>query len=235
MHDASVITNTTIEGNLAGAGGAIANNADVTITHATIARNGAEAESGGLDQFSDVMRLENTIVAENEPQNCADAPISLGHNLADDDSCNLAAGGDNEDVDPQLGILGYYGGLTQTIPPLLDSVAIEGGTDADIDVDQRGVARPQLAQFDIGAMEMQARRARQRYTGGFTGNPHPCDLDRNGRVDFADLDRLIASFPVAGGSFRGNADQRLKQCVVSCTHAGCPAVALIKKKPGRRS
>ena len=43
--DASVITNTTIEGNLAGAGGAIANNADVTITHATIARNGAELKA----------------------------------------------------------------------------------------------------------------------------------------------------------------------------------------------
>ena len=46
-------------------------------------------------------------------------------------------------------------------------------------------------------------------------------------IDFADLDRLIATFPVAGGRFRGDADRRLKDCVASCTHAGCPAVALI--------
>ena len=102
--------------------------------------------------------------------------------------------------------LGYYGGPTRAIPPLPESVAIEGGIDAGIDVDQRGIGRPQLAQFDIGALELQERRARQRYTGGFTTNPHRCDLDRNGRVDFADLDRLIASFPVVGGNFRGNAD-----------------------------
>jgi hypothetical protein len=88
-------------------------------------------------------------------------------------------------------------------------------------------------------VELQERRAREKHTGGFTSDPHSCDLDRNGRVDFADLDRLIASFAVAGGRFRGDrgdADRRLKQCVASCTHAGCPAVALIPKprrgKPG---
>ena len=228
----STITNTTIEGNLAADGGGLGINGEVAIYHATIARNGAEARGGALYRFGGGSQtsLQNTIIAENSPANCTGLlPTSLGHNLGGDPSCTLAAGGDSEDIDPQLGALGNYGGPTRAIPPLPDSVAIEGGTDAGIDVDQRGVPRPQLAQFDIGAVELQGRRARQQYTGGFTSNPHPCDLDRNARVDFADLDRLIASFPVTGGHFRGNATQRLRSCVASCTHAGCPAVALIAK------
>jgi hypothetical protein len=48
-------------------------------------------------------------------------------------------------------------------------------------------------------------------------------------VDFADLDRMIASFRAAGGSYRGTAPERLRQCVASCTHAGCSAVAVIRK------
>ena len=204
----STITNTTIEGNLAADGGGLGINGEVAISHATIARNGAEARGGALYRFGGGSQtsLQNTIIAENSPANCTGLlPTSLGHNLGGDPSCTLAAGGDSEDVDPQLGALGNYGGPTRAIPPLPDSVAIEGGTDAGFDVDQRGIARPQLAQFDIGAVELQGRRARQQYTGGFTSNPHSCDLDRNARVDFADLDRLIASFPVTGGHFHGNA------------------------------
>jgi hypothetical protein len=49
-----------------------------------------------------------------------------------------------------------------------------------------------------------------------------------------DLDRPIATFPIADGRFRGHAAQRPRQWVARCTHAGCPAVALIPKpKRGR--
>ena len=108
---------------------------------------------------------------------------------------------------------------------------IDAGYDAGVAFDQRGVARPQLLAPDVGAVELEGRRLEPRYTGGFTANAHGCDLDRNGRVDFADLDRVIASFRVAGGSYRGTAPERLRQCVASCTHAGCSAVAVIRK-PG---
>lgn len=221
------IINSTIEGNLAADDGAIGTQGYLDITHATIARNRSTRGGALLGIDIGTFRLWNTIVGENVPANCG--PIVLfepGPNLeTSDSSCNIGGFDASVSLEP----LGYYGGPTRTMPPLPDSAAVEGGDDAGINVDQRGVLRPQLVQFDLGAVELQGRRARPKYTGGFTANPHLCDLDRNGRIDFADLDRLIASFPVLGGRFHGNAGQRLRQCVASCTHAGCPAVALIGK------
>lgn len=222
--DRSSMTNTTIEGNLAAAAGAIGTQGIVDVTHVTIARN-ASTRGGALHAYgAGVFYLANTIIGENTPANCSGTlPFWAGNNLeTTNESCLL----DWYTMAVQLDALGYYGGPTRTIPPLPGSGAIEGGLDAGIDVDQRGVARPQLAQFDLGAVEMQDGRARQKYTGGFSSRPHRCDLDRNGRVDFADLDRLIVGFGTGSG---GNATQRLRQCIAACTHAGCPAVALIKK------
>jgi hypothetical protein len=233
----NAIVNTTLEGNLATGGGALSTNGAVTITHATIARNGAEPGGGAMHHFGSTAQLDfrNTILAENLPVNCSSplAFVSLGHNLDDDGSCGLAAAGDLV-ANAQLGALGNHGGPTRTILPLAGSPAIDGGTNANILVDQRGVTRPQLAQFDIGAVEVNPFDP-ERLPGDFlpgdsNARPHNCDLDRNGRVDFADLDRLIASFPVAGGHFRGDADRRLKTCVASCTHAGCPPVPLIHRR-----
>jgi hypothetical protein len=204
----------------------------IALTHVTIARNRATFDGGGIFLFGDPeVELENVILAENEPSNCGGFKLqeSASENLADDNSCQLSGFGDVDDTDAQLGTLGYYGGFTRSIPPLPGSPAIETGGNAGINVDQRGVARPQQAQFDKGALELVGGRAKEKYKGGLVKKPKGCDLDRNGRIDFADLDRLIATFPVAGGRFRGNADRRLKDCVESCTHAGCPAVALIPK------
>jgi hypothetical protein len=116
------------------------------------------------------------------------------------------------------------------MPPKPDlNWLIDTGHDADVAVDQREVTRPQLLASDVAGVELEGRQLEPRYTGGFTANAHGCDLDRNGRGDFADLDRVIASFRVAGGGYRGTAPERLRQCVASCTHAGCSAVAVIRK------
>jgi hypothetical protein len=152
----------------------------------------------------------NTILAENLPTNCDEWGLdSAGHDLADDASCGLGGPGDLENVDAQLGPLGNFGGPTRSIPPLPGSPAVEGGTGAGVPIDQRGVSRPQLAQFDIGAVERRGLREPERYAGGRAARPHRCGLDRNGRVD---------------------ADRRLRWCVASCTHAGCPPLALIPKR-----
>jgi hypothetical protein len=233
------ITNTTIEGNLAEYGGGlyIFGDGRPVITHVTIARNRAvnPGSGGGVAAEGALVGLIDAVIAENLPVNCSElGVISAGHNLADDDSCALGAAGDLEGVDAELGPLGNYGGSTRTIMPLAGSPLVEGGTNVGILADQRGVSRPQLAQFDIGAVERRPGLEREQLTSPPVARPHRCDLDRNGRIDFGDLDRLIASFPASGGRFRGNAEARLRDCVASCTHAGCPATALIPKPGGLR-
>jgi CSLREA domain-containing protein len=65
------------------------------------------------------------------------------------------AGGTNIiTTDPRLGTLGNYGGFTQTIPLPAGSSAIDAGHDSSCPAtDQRGAARPQGSQCDIGAYE----------------------------------------------------------------------------------
>ena len=65
-------------------------------------------------------------------------------------------------ADPQLGPLTDNGGATQTMLPGVGSSAIDSGDDVTCmaspvnGLDQRGVARPQGAHCDIGAVEVQA-------------------------------------------------------------------------------
>src|SRR5699024_1493140 len=59
------------------------------------------------------------------------------------------------DDDPQLNGLSDNGGPTKTMALWSHSPAINGGTDIGIDIDQRGVSRPQGGSSpDIGAVEL---------------------------------------------------------------------------------
>ncbi|MFT3790919.1 MAG: choice-of-anchor Q domain-containing protein [Rudaea sp.] len=62
--------------------------------------------------------------------------------------------GDNLDADPKLGPLQDNGGWTPTMLPLAGSAAIDSGGDICTSADQRGVATPQGAHCDIGAVEV---------------------------------------------------------------------------------
>ena len=70
-------------------------------------------------------------------------------------------------IDPKLGTLGNYGGLTQTVPLLSGSPAIDAGnpsgcTDGQgnlLKTDQRGMPRPNkedIGGCDMGAYESQS-------------------------------------------------------------------------------
>jgi hypothetical protein len=79
--------------------------------------------------------------------------VTASNNLTDDDTCGT---GFTNSSSILLGTLGNYGGLTQTIPLLTGSSAIDAGDDASCPAtDQRGVTRPQGAHCDIGAYEYQ--------------------------------------------------------------------------------
>lgn len=85
---------------------------------------------------------------------------SEGFNFSDDDSCNFDDSTDNvaDGNDPMLGALADNGGPTQTMlpqpgSPLID--AIQPVSECQVDVDQRGVTRPQIKGCDTGAVEVQ--------------------------------------------------------------------------------
>jgi predicted outer membrane repeat protein len=88
------VTNSTIAGNSAAwAGGAIDNEGGtLTLTFSTVWGNSAIVNGGGI-YSSGTVKLKNTIVAgSGAAGNCyAFPPVSLGHNLSDDNSCGLAA------------------------------------------------------------------------------------------------------------------------------------------------
>lgn len=229
------ITNTTIDNNFGSSGGGLRTNTPVKLVNVTIANNTALVEGGGILSFDDDndVSIRNSIIANNGPDNCAGvASLSLGNNIADDKTCGLKAAKDKENTDPLLGVLGNYGGATRTLPLKAGSPAINAAAEADLNFDQRGVARPKLGGFDVGAFEYNGRPVLS--ITDDVGRTAACDQDRNGRIDFVDLDRLITTFPAFSGRFRGDADAALERCVRRCTHAGCPSRALIEK-PRRRA
>ncbi len=173
FYDSTVtVTNSTVSGNTAGVrGGGIANvgrfsptphGATFAFTNSTVSGNIASSYGGGIHNSSPWISqttLTNMIVADNSAPtdaNCnGDDATSLGYNLADDASCGFFATGDLVVADAMLGPLADNGGPTETHDLLPGSPAIDAGS-ADCPppaTDQRGVARPQGAACDIGAVE----------------------------------------------------------------------------------
>jgi predicted outer membrane repeat protein len=158
------VNNSTLSGNTAlrGHGGAIANLiGSVTLTNSTVSGNSAPNGGGGIFT-NDTVSLQSTILAQNEGGNClksiqASLFASQGDNLADDNTtCGLGANDLAPGTNPLLGTLGNYGGLTQTVPLLQGSPALDAVTHnlcPPPATDQRGVARPASTYCDVGAFE----------------------------------------------------------------------------------
>ena len=164
------ITNSTLSGNRSTGwhGGAIfQTDGDITITNSTIANNiGPDwapsaffiGQFGG--GFVPTLTLTNSVITGNQWYACEKFAsgtvgnvVSGGDNVIQDDSCNPAA----SDViiwDALIGSLADNGGPTQTHALLSGSPAIDAANSAFCPTtDQRGVARPQGTQCDIGAYE----------------------------------------------------------------------------------
>jgi hypothetical protein len=165
-----VIRNSTLSGNISTAwhGGAIFHTDGVmNIISSTIADNSSPGGTAGgifvgtFTAGSPTLTLVNSIVTRNSSYQCQPGPFgpgtvtlsTLGHNLFGDVSCGVGAT-DLVGVNALLGPLASNGGPTQTQALLAGSPAIDAAEAASSPaVDQRGVARPQGAGFDIGAYE----------------------------------------------------------------------------------
>jgi hypothetical protein len=95
---------------------------------------------------------------------------SAGHNIASDGSCNLVQPTDKPNTDPLVAPLANNGGPTLTHALMPNSPAIDAAADVGLTIDQRGVARPQGAGFDIGAFELTVNRAPS--CTGVSGGPN---------------------------------------------------------------
>ncbi len=162
------LTQCTLSGNSASAsGGAIFNGGTLTLRHCTVAGNSANTNGGGVHVGSGkTLFLENSIVAGNSGG--AGADIFNGGGTINTRSANLIGNNDTtgiaagalvgtqaNPVNPLLSPLGNYGGLTQTMPPLPGSPAIDQASvlSPALTTDQRGSVRPLGLRPDLGAVE----------------------------------------------------------------------------------
>jgi predicted outer membrane repeat protein len=161
-NDSSIptLTNVTFSGNTANSGGGMYNNSSSpTLTNVTFNGNSAPSGGGIYNISGSNPTIRNTILWGNtvsygtEIFNSSSTPVLSdsvvqGGCPAGSTCTNIITG------DPRLGPLYGYGGFNQTIPILAGSSAIDTGNDSICPAtDQRGLARPQGAHCDIGAVE----------------------------------------------------------------------------------
>ena len=167
------VTNCTFSANTAAQGGGIyLDNGTLTVQDSTIAGNAATDFCGGIYADYSTSTLTNTIVAQDS--NGSDPDDMYGYFTANNclignatDSIetvfNYGSGNNIVNQDPVLGLLGNYGGATQTLPLLIDSPAIDAGSVGLIPIgvatDQRGLPRTVTvdgnAAVDVRAFEYQ--------------------------------------------------------------------------------
>lgn len=143
------LTNVTFHANRANfTGGAIYNNGSSSGVSSPALRNvilwGDTAGSNGPEIYNDEA---TPVIAYSVIQGSGGSGAGWDLALGTD-------GGGNLDADPDLGSLGNHGGSTATMVPGVGSSAIDTGTCIGaLAFDQRGMARPQGAACDIGAVE----------------------------------------------------------------------------------
>lgn len=154
------LTRCTLAGNQAGTeAGAIYNRGTLSLQDVTIAANSAVWFGGVYNDNGSTCRVANTIIAANTGTSGADMEnrgtlIREGQNLIQ----SVVGGGPitgplHLSSAPQLAPLGYYGGLTASMPLTAGSPARDAGTLSPFTTDQRGFPRVVGAAADLGAYE----------------------------------------------------------------------------------
>lgn len=122
--------------------------ARASLTHVTVFGH----SQYGLWRSSGVVTAFNTLVANNY-RDCQGSIQQGGRSLSSDFTCTLFA---LRGINPMLGPLASNGGPTLNHAPAVGSPALDNAGGCGASTDQRGVARPQGTQCDIGAYEREA-------------------------------------------------------------------------------
>jgi hypothetical protein len=160
------LTNSTVSTNRAegdndaeSGGSGINNQGQATLINSTIAWNPLGSGSSGGIHNDGTLTLSNTLFANNFGGNCGGGGASLGHNLADDNTCGLNQPSDlivaNANLDVVLQVNPPGNTATHALLPGSDAIDASNCNGGAITTDQRGVSRPQGAACDIGAFELE--------------------------------------------------------------------------------
>jgi hypothetical protein len=154
-----ILSNSTLSGNTSkGPGGGLWNSGVGTVTNTTLSGNAAGGDGRAISNVGALV-IENSLV-DGDCNSDGDAISSHGYNIESaGDTCGFDHETDQVEVqakDLRLKPLEVNGGPTITHALLPGSVAVDRIPDAscELDLDQRGVARPQGAMCDIGAFEL---------------------------------------------------------------------------------
>ena len=182
--DSLIVKASTVSGNSANLGGGLYLDDSLQAENATIANNsttGSGDQGGGIYSDGETMSLRFVTIAGNTSDD--GAPIynndgggsiassivqagcdmaagstligSAGNNVLGDSTCVQPTSSDQSGVNNlRLGPLGNNGGPAPTMVPLTNSPAIGAGGTVCPPTDERGVARPQGAACDAGAVEV---------------------------------------------------------------------------------
>ena len=167
-------------------GGGLGNSL-INLIQSTVLSNTALFSGGGIyledavNGNAQIARatLQNSVIAGNDNGDCAlkngweEVDAAPGYNLDSDGSC-VIDGVDNNmtSADPGLGPLAFHGGdtpthLLQASSPALEAIPL---ANCILSSDQRGVARPQGPNCDMGAVEMQTFSLTTVIDGSGTGS-----------------------------------------------------------------
>lgn len=153
------IENSTLEGNSSDfAGAAIYNLGNLNLTDSTISGSTSGNNLGAIYNSGSTVYINGTIVANTlggGPNLDGAGAIQGNNNLIDDAGTGLTGSNNLTNTSANLGDLGFYGGITETMPLTSGSAAIGAGADFGLTTDQRGLARPSGTSFDIGAFQTQ--------------------------------------------------------------------------------
>jgi hypothetical protein len=162
------VIDSTVVSNEGADGGGIDNDAGTaTVTASTLEGNVSTSSGDGISNEGGTVSAAATILAYNDPDECAGSIVDAGYNIEDDGAatCGFSTADHSQPgVDPELvASLTNNGGPTPTEMPTLGSPVIAwippGVTGNGITLcsgtDQRGVPRPVTTNCDIGSVEME--------------------------------------------------------------------------------
>ena len=175
-----------------------------TLENITVANNvrtgsiGGPAFPGALlvlsqDAGQPTMTVQNVLLAHNldeaTERNCVPAGnpfynlVSLGNNISSDATCAsmFNQSSDLNNTDPLIDDLTEDNG-TWVLPLLPGSPAINTGGTVGVEVDQRGISRPQGSAYDIGAYEVLGDSTPDPDTGSGSGNGGNAGASQTGTV-----------------------------------------------------